>query len=162
MALFDFLDGIFGAAPNPSAAASQQPPPQGGLLDPGGPAPGQQKWINALNGISAALKDAGAYYMRQPEAASNLAVFNQQRQQRLQDQIGPLNYNNMLLGMAAKPATVPAQLFPNGLPPAAAAWLLLQRLQQHANTVSQDTVKPAQPAAPTPDANTGWSIERVQ
>jgi hypothetical protein len=95
-----------------------------------GMTPSQQKWADALGGFSAALRDAGAYLQHQPEAAGNVAAFETQRQ-RLRDAIGQTNYNTLLLGMVPKPAPAPVQLFPNGLPPAAAAWLLLQRMQQN-------------------------------
>jgi hypothetical protein len=175
--MFDFLNGIFGGGQQPQVPQQQgllspQPTPQQpGLLYPGAPSPEQQKWMDALGGFAASLKDAGAYLQHQPEAANNVAAFNDQRRKRLQDVIGPMNYNNMLLGMFARPAPVPVQLFPNGLPPAAAAWFVLQQLQQNANPAARNQMPTLQgsgtsaqpaPALPNPAAATGWLAASVK
>ena len=81
------------------------------------------------------------------------------------------NYNNLLLGMIPKPQASPVQLFPYGLPPATATWLLFQRLRNNGSAAAQN--QPAAPLeaskvtqpAPTPPmsgVDTGWSVDRVQ
>jgi hypothetical protein len=66
----------------------QQPPsPMSPSVDPSsGATANQQKWMDAISGISAALRDAGAYMQHQPEAAGNVAAFINQRQQRMKQQ----------------------------------------------------------------------------
>src|SRR5579863_7374956 len=155
--LLDFLGlgGLLGGSDpaqkaGPLSTLGTQPQPSGGLT---GVTPMQQKWMDAIGGFAAALKDAGAYLQHQPEAAGNVANFNAQRQQRLQDEIGPLNYNNLLLQMIAKPAPAAGPVFPNGLPPGVAAWLLLQQLQQGKGApVSGQIQAPEQAGNPAPAA----------
>ena len=136
--ILDFLSGIFGGDSSaPPGLLASAPQPAGGPLTPPqiadpltGMTPSQQKWSDALGGLGAALRDAGAYLQHRPEAANNVADFTSQQHRQLQDAIGQTNYNNMLLGLIARSAPGLGKLFSAGLPPAAAAWLLLQRAQE--------------------------------
>jgi hypothetical protein len=122
MSLFDFLGlgGLFGSGQpqaQPGLMAAAQPP---AAVDPfTGMTPSQQKWQDAIMGMSAALKDAGAYLQHQPEAANNVAAFNQERQTRTQNNATYAGLQQALLGAAAPPG----QMFANPPNPATRSFM---------------------------------------
>ena len=87
MGLLDYLGNLFGPSQGPAALLPQQQ------------SPSQQKWMDALGGFSAALKDAGAYLQHRPEAAGNVTAFDAARQKQMQNATSRANYNRVLLGL---------------------------------------------------------------
>jgi len=128
--------------------SDSQPQPQSLLGDP---APHQANWADALGAISAALKDAGAYMLHQPEAAKNLTAFNAARQKQMQNAANQVNYNRVLLGLlsSAQPSPQSAGLpsLLGNLPPQIALPLILLHAQ---NSARPNQAIP--PAAPQPQA----------